>query len=103
MKLKNKFKAETLSETVVSMAIFGILLLGITDFMSSQINFASNIKHKDELIFKAQSLAMEEDFLKKLREATSDIVSTDYTWSKDKKILTVKDKYSKEELFFALP
>ena len=56
MKFKIKRKAETLSEAVVSIAVFGILLLGLTDFMSSQISFAARNYHRDFLINKAQEL-----------------------------------------------
>ena len=101
MKLKlKKQKGETLAESVVTIAIFGILLTGITDFMSSQINFVARLHHRDEIINKAQILtATSDDFFRNL--GTADIISDDYTWSADKKILHVKD--GTEELQFALP
>ena len=98
MKLKiKKRKAETLAESVVSIAVFGILLLGITDFMSSQINYVARLKHRDNLINKAQELVANDVFTKMKITPISD----DYVWSEDYGVLTVKS--GKEELHFALP
>lgn len=116
MKLNfKKRKAETLAESVVAIAVFGILLLGLTDFMSSQINYVARLKHRDKIISKAQELITGKNFFEIIRTADSfkatdstwpegikdleDIASFD--WDKDKKVLTVKD--SAEELDFALP
>ena len=114
MKLKlKKQKGETLAESVVTIAIFGILLIGITDFMSSQINFVARLHHRDEIINKAQILTANNVF----KELGANPISADnsglpsevkeleklasFDWDKDKKILIVKD--GTEELQFALP
>ena len=112
MKLKQQ-KGETLAESVVTIAIFGILLIGITDFMSSQINFVARLHHRDEIINKAQILTANNVF----KELGTNPISADnsglpsevkeleklasFDWDKDKKILIVKD--GTEELQFALP
>ena len=106
MKLKlKKQKGETLAESVVTIAIFGILLTGITDFMSSQINFVARLHHRDEIINKAQILTANNVFDEirlNSNNFTKDFTSGDkYIWSNDKKILIVKD--GAEELQFALP
>ena len=112
MKLKQQ-KGETLAESVVTIAIFGILLTGITDFMSSQINFVARLHHRDEIINKAQILTANNVFkvlsgdsfnaidssLTPDKKALEELASFD--WDKDKKILIVKD--GTEELQFALP
>ena len=119
MKLKIKRKAETLSEAVVSIAIFGILLLGITDFMSSQIKYAARTYHRDELINRAQKLTADKNIFEMLRnhdtpftaknapekfQEFEDIVSFD--WSNDIKVLTLIydiNKKNTDTLEFALP
>ena len=98
MKLNfKKRKAETLAESVVAIAVFGILLLGLTDFMSSQINYVARLKHRDKIISKAQELIANDIFT--TMKVTP--VSDDYVWSEDYKVLIVKD--GAEELHFALP
>ena len=118
-------KAETLSEAVVSIAVFGILLLGLTDFMSSQINFSARLYHRDNLINKAQELvAKSSDIFAELRSVNKTFKASDGTlttnlkhiekkvvsfdWDIDKKILTLHDvnktNNSKTyELEFAIP
>ena len=97
LNFKNR-KAETLAESVVTIAVFGIVLLGLTDFMSSQINYVARLKHRDKLISKAQELVADNDFFTKMK---ANPVSDDYVWSEDYGVLIVKD--GKEELHFALP
>ena len=124
MKFKIKRKAETLSEAVVSIAVFGILLLGLTDFMSSQISFAARNYHRDFLINKAQELVASKSNNKNIFEVVrtrnsftakdtnlpdeikefQGIVSFD--WSSDIKVLTLKydiNKKKTDTLDFALP
>ena len=124
MKFKIKRKAETLSEAVVSIAVFGILLLGLTDFMSSQISFAARNYHRDFLINKAQELIASKSNNKNIFEVVrtrnsftakdtnlpdeikefQGIVSFD--WSSDIKVLTLKydiNKKKTDTLDFALP
>ncbi len=113
MKLKSKFrKAETLAEAVVAIAVFGIFLLGLTDFMAAQINYVARTHYRDELINKAMILQAN-DVFNEIRlnsdKFTKDFTSGDnYAWSNDKKILTVKDikvqgNDGVGELQFALP
>ena len=133
MKLKSKLKikkGETLAESVVTIAIFGILLIGITDFMSSQINFAARLHHRDEIVNMAQKLmagnaddgsGKKINIFEALRKQNKSftaaesglttavqnfegIVSFDCIWSNDKygsHFLVIKD--GTEEMHFALP
>lgn len=99
MKLKlKKQKGETLAEAVVAMAVFAVLLLGITNFISAQIHFVARLHHRDNIINKAQILVASDDILAKL-DSLSD--TDDYKWDSTNKVLTVKDGV--EELDFVLP
>ncbi|MBR2209671.1 MAG: hypothetical protein IJ859_12760 [Synergistaceae bacterium] len=117
MKLKIKRKAETLSEAVVSIAVFGILLLGLTDFMSSQMKYIARLHSRDELINKAQELEANNVFESvrnkdsfKAKDAPSDIQKFEsivsFDWSNKVKVLTLiynADKKSSDTLLFAMP
>ncbi len=105
MKLNfKKRKAETLAESVVAIAVFGILLLGLTDFMSSQINYVARLKHRDKIISKAQMLVADSAFFTKMKVNP---ISDDYEWKEDYGVLTVKDGKEGKGLVisldFALP
>jgi len=127
MKLKSKIKSkkgETLSESIVAIAVFGILLLGLTDFMSAQINAASRTYHRDFLINKAQELTAQENFFETLRTADKTFKATDsslsekikefenivsFDWNKDTRVLTLvyvssnKSYEKSDRIDFALP
>ena len=121
MKFKTR-KAETLSEAVVTIAIFGILLLGLTDFMSSQIHFTARPRYRDKIISTAQELVARsgDKIFVELRNFDKNVASKDtaltdnmdyiqknivsFDWEDDKKILTLYDvkKNNTYNLDFAL-
>ncbi|MDY6399699.1 MAG: hypothetical protein SPL10_01375 [Synergistales bacterium] len=49
-------KAETLAESIMSLAAFGVIMAGVCDFMSNQINFIAWTKHRDELMYNQEWL-----------------------------------------------
>ena len=122
MKFKTR-KAETLSEAVVSIAIFGILLIGLTDFMGSQIRFAARTRYRDKIISNAQELmARSGDVVfAELRNINKNVTSKDSTltvsmdyiqknivnfdWEDNKQVLTLYNvnKTNTYTLDFALP
>ena len=120
MKFKTR-KAETLSEAVVTIAIFGILLLGLTDFMSSQIHFTARTRYRDKIISTAQELVARsgDKIFVELRNfdknvAYNDTALTDnmdyiqkniigFDWEDDKKILTLYDSNAAYSINFAFP
>ena len=98
MKLNfKKRKAETFAESVVAIAVFGILLLGLTDFMSSQISYVARLKHRDKIISKAQELITGKNFFEIIRTADS-FKANDSTWPEG--IKNLEDKEIKHDLHF---
>ena len=49
-------KAETLAESIMSLAAFGVIMAGVCDFMSNQINFIAWTKHRDDLMYNQEWL-----------------------------------------------
>ena len=118
-------KAETLAESVVSLAVFGIIMAGVCDFMSTQTNFIARTKKRDELMYRVQQLSDNKIFealidREKILEHDSYIEATNdktwktasidilertvasFDWNADKKILTVKINNS-DSMNFSLP
>ena len=95
--MKTKRKAETLAESVISMAVFGVLMSGVCSFMSNQTQFIAWTRHRDELMYKAQLLDAKNIYSEL---GDSDVISDDFDWDKDKRILTVKISNDSMEFFF---
>lgn len=117
-------KAETLAESVVSLAVFGIIMAGVCDFMSTQTNFIARTKKRDELMYRVQQLSDNKIFeaLIERKEicGDKDIVARDeltwetasidilertvasFDWNADKKILKVKIN-NNDSMDFSLP
>ena len=103
MKLKLKRKAgETLAESVMALAIFGVVMLGLTDFMAGETNYIARTHYRDNIIYKAQEFTANNRF-SELKENESFTSKDAYVWSHDKKVVTVILKDSTETLSFALP
>ncbi len=120
MKLKIKIrKGETLAESVMALAIFGVLMLGITDFMAGQTNYIARTHYRDEIIYQAQALTAN-NFFDALKEKWNDDFSAEdsdlpdaikkletkasFDWNGQenyKKVLTIKN--GTEEMSFTLP
>ena len=49
-------KAETLAESIMSLAAFGVIMAGVCDFMSNQTNFIARTKHRDDVMFNQEWL-----------------------------------------------
>ena len=88
-------KAETLAESIMSLAAFGVIMAGVCDFMSNQTNFIARTRQRDELMYKAQELVSSNIFTE-LKDSTID--STDYIWDGEKK-LTIKAKNSSMDFY----
>ena len=54
-----KRKAETLIEVVVAMAVFGVIMSGITDFMAEQTKNVARIIDKDAILYNAPKILEE--------------------------------------------
>ena len=71
------------------------------------MRYVARNQHRDELIYKAQELVASDDFRASFYEKKDNDFTLDLNqeykvnWSKDKKILTIKDNV--EELIFVLP
>lgn len=107
-------KAETLAESIMSLAAFGVIMAGVCDFMSNQTNFIARTRQRDELMYKAQELASngifnnlgndditagvlstykpEKDEIEKLENIAS------FDWDGEKK-LTIKAKNSSMDFY----
>lgn len=96
-------KAETLAESVVSLAVFGIIMAGVCDFMSTQTNFIARTKKRDDIMYTTQVLMTSDDFWANINNNDDEITSkTSYDWDKDKKILKVKIN-NNDSMDFSLP
>ena len=114
-RLSKKSKGETLAEVVTALAAFGVLLSGLMDFMSTQLQFIARTKHRDELMFKAQILSNYNVFEKLGNDdikaenfgSDSDIEKLEskasFDWDADKKIITLKNSNSNASLNFSIP
>lgn len=49
-------KAETLAESIMSLAAFGVIMAGVCDFMSNQTNFIARTRHRDDVMFNQEWL-----------------------------------------------
>ncbi|MBR0095108.1 MAG: hypothetical protein IJP91_07500 [Synergistaceae bacterium] len=119
--MKTKRKAETLAESVISMAVFGVLMSGVCSFMSNQTQFIAWTRHRDELMYKAQKLVeykLPEALLEHDEHIGHDIKADNATtwrttaindleknigsfdWDIDKRILTVRITNDSMEFFF---
>ncbi len=58
-----KRKAETLVEVIIAFAAFGVLLGGVTDFMSTHLKFIAWTKQRDETMFNEQWLTARAQWL----------------------------------------
>ncbi|MBQ7196027.1 MAG: hypothetical protein IJS40_01315 [Synergistaceae bacterium] len=117
MKLKIKIrKGETLAESVMALAIFGVLMLGITDFMAGQTNYIARTHYRDEIIYQAQALtannvfsALDDTNFSAEDSGLSDTIKeletkASFDWEGKenyKKVLTIKN--GTEEMSFTLP
>ncbi|MBQ7559880.1 MAG: hypothetical protein IJT20_06500 [Synergistaceae bacterium] len=93
-------KAETLAESIMSLAAFGVIMAGVCDFMSNQTNFIARTKHRDELMYYAQLYTNQHPDLDYVLESTD--LGLSISRDKSNNILNVK-KGTSEPITFSLP
>ena len=54
MKLMKRRKAETLMEVLTAMTVFGIIMIGFSDFMAEQTTALARTKNMDKVMYYAQ-------------------------------------------------
>lgn len=89
MKIFKVRRAESLIEFLTSLTVFGIIMSGLCEFISSEYRHIASMKARDELFFYAQCYLNDKDF-----------TSGDISIRRDENFLTVKK--GKHEIKFLM-
>ena len=87
-----KRKGETFTEFLTAIAVFGVIIAGVFEFMANQTKSLADIRDRDNLLFQAQRfMAVSDDETLKDSDYSCRDDEISFTFSKDAKILTVKN------------